>query len=650
MSEPNLPPDDDKKKYDRMKKPAKTFFFWIVIALLSYFIFVLVGRFKDERVTIPYSKFREYLKNGDIKEIVFEEHEVNGELKSPVLEVQGNPAMPNQKTANFTTYIPFDDNTLVETLHKQDVKISAKPKGMNWFGILLSWLPMVLIIAFWLSMMRVNGKGVFSFGKSKARLLSDTGQRVTFKDVAGIDEAKEELGEIIDFLKNPKKFQQLGGKIPKGVLLLGPPGTGKTLLARAVAGEAGVNFFSISGSDFVEMFVGVGASRVRDLFEQGKKNAPCIIFIDEIDAVGRHRGAGLGGGHDEREQTLNALLVEMDGFITNEGVIIIAATNRPDVLDPALLRPGRFDRQVVVDQPDVKGREGILQVHTRKVPLSSDVDLKVLARGTPGFSGADLANLVNEAALLAARNDKKEIEMIDFEAAKDKVLMGAERRSLVLSEKEKYNTAVHEAGHTLVCRMIPGMDPIHKVTIIPRGRALGLTQALPIDERHSFTKTYCENQLAFMLGGRAAEWLLFKELSTGAGNDLERATTLSRKMICEWGMSDKLGPVTFGEKQENIFLGREFIRHREFSEKTAMAIDEEIHAIVDKQYKRALEILSQNIDVLNKLTDELIQKELLTSEQIDEIIFPKQEEDIVLKDAAIQQEESIVPQDTEDKQ
>jgi cell division protease FtsH len=629
MTEPKLPPDDDKNKYDRMKKPAKTFFFWIVIALLSYFIFVLVGRFKDERVTIPYSKFREYLKSGDIKEIVFEEHEVSGELKSPVLEVQGNPAMPNQKTANFTSYIPFDDNSLVETLHKQDVKISAKPKGMNWFGILLSWLPMVLIIAFWLSMMRANGKGIFSFGKSKARLQSDTGQRVTFKDVAGIDEAKEELGEIIDFLKNPKKFQVLGGKIPKGVLLLGPPGTGKTLLARAVAGEAGVNFFSISGSDFVEMFVGVGASRVRDLFEQGKKSAPCIIFIDEIDAVGRHRGAGLGGGHDEREQTLNALLVEMDGFVTNEGVIIIAATNRPDVLDPALLRPGRFDRQVVVDQPDVKGREGILQVHTRKVPLSPDVDLQVIARGTPGFSGADLANLVNEAALLAARHDKKEIEMVDFEAAKDKVLMGAERRSLVLTDQEKYNTAVHESGHTLVCRLIPGMDPIHKVTIIPRGRALGLTQSLPIDERHSFTKSYCENQLAFMLGGRAAEWLVSKELSTGAGNDLERATTLSRKMICEWGMSEKLGPVTFGEKQENIFLGREFFKHREFSEKTAMAIDEEIHTIVDQQYNRALSILSNNMDILHRLKEELILKELLTSEQIDEIIFPKQVEDIV---------------------
>ncbi|MBN1232369.1 MAG: ATP-dependent zinc metalloprotease FtsH [Candidatus Coatesbacteria bacterium] len=607
-----------------MAKSAKTFIFWIVIALLSYFIFVLVGRFKEDRVNIPYSQFRELLEKSDIKEITFEERQIEGELKTASLDIPDNPmADQKKKTAFFNTYIPFDDNTLVETLKKQGVLINAKPKGMNWFGVFLSWLPLLIIIIFWLSMMRLNGKGIFSFGKSKARLLSDQKLKVTFKDVAGVDEAKEELGEIIDFLKNPKKFQQLGGKIPKGVLLLGPPGTGKTLLARAVAGEADVSFFSISGSDFVELFVGVGASRVRDLFDQGKKSAPCIIFIDEIDAVGRHRGAGLGGGHDEREQTLNALLVEMDGFITNEGVIIIAATNRPDVLDPALLRPGRFDRQVVVDQPDVKGREGILQVHVRKVPLGSDVNLQVLARGTPGFSGADLANLVNEAALLAARKNKTSIEMEDFEAAKDKVLMGAERRSLVLSEKEKLNTATHEAGHTLVSRLIPGMDPIHKVTIIPRGRALGLTQALPLDEKHSFTKTFCEDQIAFMLGGRAAEWLMFKELSTGAGNDLERATALARKMICEWGMSEKMGPVTFGEKQENIFLGREFIRHKEYSEQTAILIDNEIQSLILKQYERAVNLLKDNLDRLKKITDALIQMETLAGDDIDMIIFPE---------------------------
>ena len=467
-------------------------------------------------------------------------------------------------------------------------------------------------------------KGIFSFGKSRAKLLSEDRTKVTFQDVAGADEAKQELTEVIEFLRAPEKFQMLGGRIPKGVLLLGPPGTGKTLLAKAVAGEAGVPFFSISGADFVEMFVGVGASRVRDLFDQGKKNAPCIIFIDEIDAVGRHRGAGLGGGHDEREQTLNQLLVEMDGFESNDGVILLAATNRPDVLDQALLRPGRFDRQVVVDRPDVRGREGILRVHTRKIPLATDVDLNVIAKGTPGFSGADLANMVNEAALLAARRDRKKVQMIDLEESKDKVMMGVERKSLIITEDEKRSTAYHESGHVLVSKLIPGSDPVHKVTIIPRGRALGVTSFLPMDEKHNYTKTYCETLMTHILGGRAAEMIVLNELSTGAGNDIERATELARKMVCEWGMSTKLGPVTFGKKSEEIFLGREIAQHRDYSESTAILIDQEVKRIVQEAADRSEKLLRENIDTLHRLADALLEREILDGEDIDQIIKGKQ--------------------------
>jgi cell division protease FtsH len=463
-------------------------------------------------------------------------------------------------------------------------------------------------------------KGIFSFGKSRAKMLTENQLRVTFKDVAGADEAKYELEEIIEFLREPSKFQKLGGKIPKGVLLLGPPGTGKTLLARAVAGEAGVPFFSISGADFVEMFVGVGASRVRDLFEKGKKNAPCIIFIDEIDAVGRHRGAGLGGGHDEREQTLNQLLVEMDGFEQNTGVIIIAATNRPDVLDPALLRPGRFDRQVVVDRPDVKGREGIFKVHTRNIPLDKNVSLEVLAKGTPGLAGADIANLVNEAALLAARKNKDKVSMADFEEAKDKVMMGMERKSLIISEKEKKTTAYHETGHVLVAKMIPEADPVHKVTIIPRGRALGVTTYLPIDEKHTYSKEYLEAMIAYAMGGRAAEKLVFDQFTTGAGNDIERATALARKMVCEWGMSEKMGPLTFGKKEEEIFLGREIAQHRDYSEQTAILIDDEVKKIVDKAMQRAESILKENMDTLHRLSAALLEREILDAEEIDKVM------------------------------
>ena len=532
---------------------------------------------------------------------------------------------------DYICYIPPDLN-FIKTLTDNNVVINVKPEEKNslWQSILISWFPMLLLIAVWIFFMRqMSGGGgkAFSFGKSKAKLLNESDNKVTFKDVAGIEEAKEEVGEIIDFLKNPKKFTKLGGKIPKGVLLVGPPGTGKTLLAKAIAGEADVPFFSISGSDFVEMFVGVGAARVRDLFNQGKKNAPCIIFIDEIDAVGRHRGAGLGGGHDEREQTLNQLLVEMDGFESNEGVIIISATNRPDVLDPALLRPGRFDRQVIVNNPDVKGREGILKVHVRKKPLSEDVNLSVIARGTPGFSGADLANLVNEAALLAASRGKDKIDMEDFDEAKDKVLLGKERRSLIISPEEKKITAYHEGGHALVAKFLPEADPVHKVTIIPRGRALGLTQQLPIDDRHTYKKEYLLTQISILMGGRVAEEVVLGSITTGAGNDIERATVLARKMVCEWGMS-KLGPLAYGEKDEQIFLGKELVRHKDFSEKTSVEIDEEIKSIVLSCYNKTKEIIEENIDKLHALANALLEKETLSAEEIDEIIFGKKEETI----------------------
>ncbi|MBI5661188.1 MAG: ATP-dependent zinc metalloprotease FtsH [Ignavibacterium album] len=548
----------------------------------------------------------------------------NAELNSETTVKVGNRSFP---TKAVSVYIPEPIIKEQEAKWRElGIQYSFEKDSTEWLNIIIGFLPWILIIAIWIVIMRrMQGqgggtRGIFSFGKSKAKLITPSNKRVTFKDVAGADEAKLELQEIIEFLKEPSKFQKLGGKIPRGVLLLGPPGTGKTLLARAVAGEAGVPFFSISGADFVEMFVGVGASRVRDLFDQGKRHAPCIIFIDEIDAVGRHRGAGLGGGHDEREQTLNQLLVEMDGFEQNSGVIIIAATNRPDVLDPALLRPGRFDRQVVVDRPDVKGREGILKVHTRNIPLGDDVDLEVLAKGTPGLAGAELANLVNEAALLAARKNKKKVEMSDFEEAKDKVMMGMERKSLIISEEEKKTTAYHEIGHVLVARMLPEADPVHKVTIIPRGRALGVTSYLPIDEKHTYSKEYLEAMITYALGGRAAEKLIFSHYTTGAGNDIEKATNIARKMVCEWGMSEKLGPLAYGGKEEEIFLGREIQRHKDYSEKTAQEIDEEVRSIIRNAEQRAENILKENIELLHKLSKELLEREILDGEEIDAII------------------------------
>ncbi len=524
----------------------------------------------------------------------------------------------------FSTYAP-DDPTLVDTLVKNNVQVKAEPQEeAPWYmTLLISWFPMLLLIGVWIFFMRqMQGGGgkAMSFGRSRAKMVSQEETKVTFADVAGVDEAKEELQEIVDFLSNPKKFTRLGGRIPKGVLLVGGPGTGKTLLARAVAGEAGVPFFSISGSDFVEMFVGVGAARVRDLFIQGKKNAPCLIFIDEIDAVGRQRGAGLGGGHDEREQTLNAMLVEMDGFESNEGVILIAATNRPDVLDPALLRPGRFDRQVVVPNPDLRGRRRILEVHTRKTPLSAEVDLDVLARGTPGFSGADLENLVNEAALHAAKLNQDKVTMLDFEEAKDKVMMGKERRSMILSDEEKKTTAYHEAGHTLVAKFLPGTDPIHKVSIIPRGRALGVTMQLPVDDRHTYSKTYLQNNLAVLFGGRAAEEIVFNSITTGAGNDIERATAMAKRMVCEWGMSEEFGPMALGKKDDEVFLGRDMAHIKDYSDETAKLIDLEVKRILGDAYSRAKTILQDNIQLLHALSLALIDRETLTGDEVTKLI------------------------------
>jgi len=582
---------------------------WLVISLMMILLFNLFNQSRVRDSEISYTEFMAQVEKGNIVGVVIQGQAISG------TQVDG---------ARFKTFAPQDAD-LIKILRSRGVTIKAKPPAESpWYmNLLVSWFPMILLIGVWIFFMRqmqAGGGKALSFGKSRARLLSEQTAQVTFDDVAGIDEAKEELGEIIDFLKDPKKFTRLGGRIPKGVLLMGAPGTGKTLLARAIAGEAGVPFFSISGSDFVEMFVGVGASRVRDLFVQGKKNAPCIIFIDEIDAVGRHRGAGLGGGHDEREQTLNQLLVEMDGFESNEGVILISATNRPDILDPALMRPGRFDRQVVVPVPDVKGRQGILKVHSRKTPLADDVDLSVLARGTPGFSGADLENMVNEAALLAARFDKDRLEMADFEEAKDKVLMGAARKSMIISDEEKRNTAYHEAGHTLVAKMIPGTDPIHKVTIIPRGRALGLTQQLPMDEKHTYPKRYLLDSLAVLMGGRVAEELVLDEMTSGAGNDIERATETARKMVCQWGMSEKLGPLAFGQKEEQIFLGREFAQHKDYSEETAVLIDQEIRDIVTRAYEQAKKILRENTDTLHALAQALLERETLVETEIDAII------------------------------
>jgi cell division protease FtsH len=588
-----------------LNSTLRSLLFWMVLVVVGVLIWNFSTTFQTRDQSITFSQFVSWVDAGQVDKVTITGNEISGTTKSQ---------------EKFRTYAPPQYEALGNRLVEKNVLVTAKePATSPWASLLYSWAPILLLIGFWIFFMRQmqsGGNKALSFGKSRAKLSSSSQKKVTFKDVAGVDEAKEELQEIIEFLKEPQKFQKLGGRIPKGVLLMGSPGTGKTLLARAVAGEANVPFFSISGSDFVEMFVGVGASRVRDLFEQGKKNAPCIVFIDEIDAVGRHRGAGLGGGHDEREQTLNQLLVEMDGFESNEGVILVAATNRPDVLDPALLRPGRFDRRIVVNRPDVKGREGILGVHTKKIPLCDDVDVRVLARGTAGFSGADLANLVNEAALNAARYNQKTVRMTDFEFAKDKVLMGSERRSMIISDAEKRVTAVHEAGHALLAVLLPHADPIHKVTIIPRGMALGLTQQLPADEKHNYSREYLNDQIAILLGGRIAEELTMGSITTGAGNDLERATELGRRMVCEWGMSDAMGPLTFGKKEEQIFLGREIAQHQDYSEDTALRIDQEIKRVVTDNYDRARQILEAEKAPLLRVAEELLVREVLDADQV----------------------------------
>ncbi len=594
-----------------MNSRVKNLLFWVVVGLFMILLFNLfsVPTHAPEEEVI-FSDFMAKLDKGDFEKVVIKGNHISGVLKD--------------KTRIRTYSAEYPD--LVKQLREKRVQIEVKPPDESpWYiTFLVTWGPFILFLGLWFFLMRqmqIGGNKALSFGKSRARMLTEDRKKVTFSDVAGIDEAKEEVLEIIEFLKDPRKFQKLGGRIPKGVLVVGPPGTGKTLLAKAIAGEAGVPFFSISGSDFVEMFVGVGASRVRDLFEQGKKHAPCIIFIDEIDAVGRLRGAGLGGGHDEREQTLNQLLVEMDGFDTTEGVILVAATNRPDVLDPALLRPGRFDRQVVVNRPDLHGRAEILKVHTKKVPVASNVELDKIARGTPGFSGADLENLVNEAALWAARQNKKEVETVDFEMAKDKVLMGAERKSMILTDEEKRVTAYHEAGHALMAKLLPGTDPVHKVTIIPRGRALGVTMQLPTEDRHNYSKEFLLNTLAVLMGGRVAEELVFKHVTTGAGNDLERATDLARKMVCEWGMSEKLGPLTFGQKEDAVFLGRDFAAKRDFSEQVAVEIDLEIKRFVTENYERAKRVLTERMTSLKALAEALLEKEVLDAPEIDQILL-----------------------------
>jgi len=587
---------------------------WLVISLVMIMLFNMMTQQGHELKAVPYTTFLAALEEGEVVDVKIQGSNIEGTY--------------NDGSA-FKTYAP-DDPDLISSLREQGVAIEAEPDETNsfWMTMMVSWGPILLLIAVWIFFMRQMQSGggkAMSFGKSRAKLLNENSVKITFNDVAGIDEAKDELEEVVSFLKDPKKFSRLGGRIPKGVLLVGAPGTGKTLLGRAIAGEAGVPFFSISGSDFVEMFVGVGASRVRDLFVQGKKNAPCIIFIDEIDAVGRHRGAGMGGGHDEREQTLNQLLVEMDGFESNEGVILIAATNRPDVLDPALLRPGRFDRQVVVPLPDIRGRAKILQVHARKVPLGKDVDLQVIAKGTPGFSGADLENLVNEAALLAARANKDEVNRQDLESAKDKVMMGAERRSMVISEDEKKVTAYHEAGHALVSMYTPGADPVHKVSIIPRGRAMGVTMYLPTEEKYNETKVGLNIKIRTLLGGRVAEELIFESVTSGASNDLERATAIARKMVCEWGMSDKLGPLSYGEKEGEVFLGRDYGHVKNYSEATANAIDDEIRQIVEENYKSTQEILSKNKDSLIEVSEALLERENMDGSEIRAILFGAEE-------------------------
>jgi cell division protease FtsH len=611
--------EDGKGQYRRSLRGG---FIWIVLFLITLFTVSLLWNRDAGQVEVSYTILRAQIDAGNIASMLIDGKEVRGEFTKPVeVGVQGQ----TQEAKRFKVWLPAEDSELPDKVWAKNAGIEIKSKGekSNWGGFLLTtFVPILFLVGIMILLLRqmeAGGNRAFSFGRSRAKLIMGDRPKVTFEDVAGADEAKYELQEVIEFLRDPRKFQRLGGRIPKGALLLGAPGTGKTLLARAVAGEAGVPFFSISGSDFVEMFVGVGASRVRDLFDQGKKHAPCIIFIDEIDAVGRHRGAGLGGGHDEREQTLNQLLVEMDGFESNEGVILLAATNRPDVLDPALLRPGRFDRQIVVDMPDVNGREGILRVHSRKIPLAEDVDLKVIARGTPGLSGADLANIVNEGALLAARRDRNSVMMTDLEEAKDKVMMGTERKSLMLSEEERKLTAFHEAGHALVAKMIPGADPLHKVTIVPRGHALGLTTQIPLDDRHSFSRTWLLGRIAVALGGRAAEKIVFNDLTTGAQEDIEKATTIARKMVCEWGMSEELGPLAFGPKEEQIFLGREIAQHRDYSEQTAILIDREVRKVMDEALVQAEKIVGENVSRLNDLANALLEREILDREEVDKI-------------------------------
>lgn len=596
-----------------MNQTVKNLIFWVFLAIMIFSLYGAVNPDIKKSSEISYSQFLSKLESGNIKSVKISGSKITGSYFDTIEQ--------------FSTIAP-DDPKLINKLNKKGVEIEVKEeKEEPWYYlVLINLLPLVIIIAIWVFFMRQvsmnSGKGM-SFGKSKAKLLNENQNKVTFEDVAGIDEARAELEEIIEFLKEPKRFSKLGGRIPKGVLLVGSPGTGKTLLARAIAGEAGVPFFSISGSDFVEMFVGVGASRVRDLFIQGKKNAPCIIFIDEIDAVGRHRGAGMGGGHDEREQTLNQLLVEMDGFESNEGVILIAATNRPDVLDPALLRPGRFDRQVVVPRPDINGRHGILKVHTRKTPLADNVDLEIIARGTPGFSGADLEILVNEAALYAARQNKEKVENSDFEFAKDKVLMGAERRSLILTDEEKETTAYHEAGHTLVAKKLKNADPVHKLTIVPRGMALGVTQQLPESDRHTYSKDYLVDKIVVLMGGRAAEEIVFNHFNTGASSDIESATNIARKMVCQWGMSEKLGPINYSSKDEHVFLGKEFGKAREYSETTQLEIDAEVRRIIDECYNTTRRIVLDNKNTLEELAKRVLEKETLNADEIDEIVDGK---------------------------
>ena len=638
MAEKNTPDKNKKPKGSGPQSPEdfdwskiiRTVFSWGLVIVAAVVVMQFMRSESSNATEVDYDVYESFLQKDLIVEARVIKSDVNDYVFEGTLAQEEKVYIKKQYVSVKKFSVILVEPVIrdqVKLWQEKNIKYTFVKDSSEWMNLLLGFVPWILIIAVWLLFMRRmqgaaggGARGIFNFGKSRAKLISESQIKVTFQDVAGADEAKQELEEIIEFLKEPSKFQKLGGKIPRGVLLLGPPGTGKTLLARAVAGEAAVPFFSISGADFVEMFVGVGASRVRDLFEQGKKSAPCIIFIDEIDAVGRHRGAGLGGGHDEREQTLNALLVEMDGFEQNSGVIIIAATNRPDVLDPALLRPGRFDRQVVVDRPDVNGREGILKVHTRKIPLDKSVDLKTLAKGTPGLAGAELANLVNEAALLAARKDKLKVQSVDFEEAKDKVMMGMERKSLIISEEEKNLTAYHEIGHVLVALKIPESDPVHKVTIIPRGRALGVTTYLPVDEKHTYSKEYLEATITYALGGRAAELIIFNRFTTGAGNDIEKATALARKMVCEWGMSEKLGPLTYGQNEEELFLGREITKTKNYSEKIARDIDTETKKIVDGCMNRAETILKENLEVLHKLSAELLEREILDAEEIKKIM------------------------------